>query len=296
MARSRSRLACSRAATPNALGRVFVRGVLEVLPLITVAVAPLAASAQSDTTHISVKPLFTREDAVIGAAFVVGTVALLPFDKRLTQQVQRPSNHPRGIIPTVDSAFRLTAVPGALIIGGTMYAVGRLAHIERAADLGLHGTEALLVGSAVGGLIKGTLGRARPYAVTDSNAYDFKFGRGFRKGTDYSSLPSGHAIAAFAAASAVTAETSKWWPHQKLLIGTAMYGGATLVALTRMYDDKHWASDVVLGAAIGTFSGWKVVKYHHSHPGNRIDRWLLSATMTPAPDGGLAMAWSIAPR
>ncbi|HWE43375.1 MAG TPA: phosphatase PAP2 family protein [Gemmatimonadaceae bacterium] len=286
----------SRAAIDGAPRSVFVHLRVLLPILLALAATPLAAPAQSDTTRRSADPLFTRRDAVVGAAFVVGTVALLPFDKRLSEQFQRPSNHPRGFVASLDSAFRLTAAPGALLIGGTMYAVGRIAHIERAADLGLHGTEALLVGSAVGGLIKGTLGRARPYAVKDSNAYDFKLGRGFTKGSPYSSLPSGHTAAAFAAAAAVTAETSKWWPHQKLLIGTAMYGGATMVALSRMYDDKHWASDVVLGAAIGTFSGWKVVQYHHSHPGNRIDRWLLSATVTPAPDGGLVMAWTIAPR
>jgi membrane-associated phospholipid phosphatase len=264
--------------------------------VIALFLAPSTLAAQVDTTRISTDPLFTSRDAVIAGAFVVGTIALLPADKRLTRQLQRPSIHPHGFVSSVDSAFRLTAVPGALIIGGTMYVVGRLAHIERAADLGLHGTEAVLVGSAVGGLIKGTLGRARPYAVKDSNAFDFQFGRGFRKGTDFSSLPSGHTTAAFAAAAAVTAETSRWWPKSTIFIAPAMYGGATLVALTRMYDDKHWASDIVLAAAIGTFSGLKVVKYHHSHPGNRIDRWLLSATVVPGPDGSLTMGWAVTPR
>ena len=264
--------------------------------LAALLVVPAVAIAQVDTTHVSTEPLFTRHDAIVGGAFVAGTLALLPFDKRLTEQLQRPSRHPGGLLPSVDSAFRLTAVPGALIIGGTMYAVGRIAHIERAADLGLHGTEALLVGSAVGGIIKGAAGRARPYAVEDSNAFDFKLGRGFRKGTDYSSFPSGHATAAFAAAAAVTAETSRWWPKSTILIAPAMYGGATVVALTRMYDNKHWASDVVLAAAIGTFSGLKVVKYHHSHPGNRVDRWLLSATVAPTRNGGLALAWNVVPQ
>jgi hypothetical protein len=57
-----------------------------------------------------------------------------------------------------------------------------------------------------------------------------------------------------------------------------MYGGATMIAASRMYNNKHWASDVVMGAAIGTFAGTKVVRYHHSHPGNRIDKWLLNRT------------------
>jgi membrane-associated phospholipid phosphatase len=57
-----------------------------------------------------------------------------------------------------------------------------------------------------------------------------------------------------------------------------LYGGATLVGVSRMYNNAHWGSDVVIGAAIGTFGGIKVVKYHHTRPGNRLDRWLLSAT------------------
>jgi membrane-associated phospholipid phosphatase len=42
-----------------------------------------------------------------------------------------------------------------------------------------------------------------------------------------------------------------------------------------MYNNMHWASDVMAGAAIGTLVGLKVVKYTHSHPGNRIDNNLI---------------------
>ena len=91
---------------------------------------------------------------------------------------------------------------------------------------------------------------------------------------------------AFAAAAAVTSETSKWWPRSTWYIGPVMYGGAALVAISRMYDNRHWASDIVLGAAIGTFSGLKVVRYHHTHPNNRIDRWLLSTSVIPNGRGG----------
>lgn len=238
-------------------------------------------------------PLFTRRDAVVAGALVAGTVAMLPFDRRIEVRLQRRGLHPHGFVTTVDSAFRLTAVPGALVIGATMYAVGRVGHFQRVADLGLHGTEAVLLGSAIGGLTKGILGRARPYAVADTNAFDFRLGRGFTGGTAYSSLPSGHVTAAFAAASAVTAETSRWWPHSTPYIATVMYGGATTVAFSRLYDNKHWASDAVLGAAIGTFSGLKVVQYAHAHPKNRIDRWLLATTVAPDGRGGAALAWSI---
>ena len=74
-----------------------------------------------------------------------------------------------------------------------------------------------------------------------------------------------------------------------------MYGGATLVGLSRMYNNAHWASDVALGAAIGTFSGIKVVRYSHGHSNNIIDRTLLGVSVLQAPDGQAAVGWSLAP-
>ena len=65
-----------------------------------------------------------------------------------------------------------------------------------------------------------------------------------------------------------------------------MYGGAALVGWSRMFDNKHWASDVITGAAIGTFAGLKVVHWHHAHPHNRIDRIFLGASVSPLPNDG----------
>ena len=59
-----------------------------------------------------------------------------------------------------------------------------------------------------------------------------------------------------------------------------MYGGASLMGLSRIYNNQHWASDVMGGAAIGTLIGLKVVKYTHSHPGNRIDDKLIKSGRT----------------
>jgi membrane-associated phospholipid phosphatase len=165
-----------------------------------------------------------------------------------------------------------------------MYGIGRLTGWRDVADLGLHGTEAVVLSGATTALIKGLAGRARPYVSLDTNAHDFRFGRGFNRG-GYQSFPSGHTSAAFAAASVVTSESQRWWPHQTWLVASAMYGGATLVGLSRMYNNAHWASDVVLGAAIGTFSGIKVVRYSHGHSNNVIDRTLLGLHLVPTLDG-----------
>jgi hypothetical protein len=37
-----------------------------------------------------------------------------------------------------------------------------------------------------------------------------------------------------------------------------------------------------MGAAIGTFAGMKVVRYHRTHPGNKVDKWFLGASADPS--------------
>ena len=253
-----------------------------------------AVSHAPGSTSTSTEPLFTQRDAWYALGFAAGTVAMFPLDKKVAGNLQRPGTQTNRFLRDVATSFRLSAQPGALIIGGSLYAVGRLGRIERAADLGLHGTEAIVFAAVVGDALKGSIGRARPYAVADTNPHDFKWWRGFRRGTDYSSFPSGHTLTGFAAAAAVTAETSRWWPSSTWFIAPVMYGGATMIGLSRLYNNKHWASDVVMAAGIGTFSGVKIVNYNHSHPKNRLDRLLLATSVIPAPNGGLALVWSSA--
>ena len=258
------------------------------------ALSALPALAQpADTTHVSTNPLFTRRDAWAAAAFTAATFAMFLLDERLAQRLQDPHVKENQFFESAADLVEQITSPGAYVIGGGLWAVGRLSDNERMADLGWHGTEAILVSTGTFVVLKGVFGRARPETVDAEDPRSFRFGRGFGGGP-YASFPSGHAGTAFAAAAAVTAETSRWWPRSKWYIGTAMYGGATLVALSRMYDNKHWASDVVMGAAIGTFAGQKIVHYHHSHPGNRLDRWILgSATVMPTPSGDLALGWTM---
>ena len=275
--------------------RIRCRSCFIGLALLSPATSTLAAQ-RPDTTSLPRIPLFTRNDAYLGAFFLVGTLALAPFDKRIAGELQRPAPQTNHFLQNLSTDVRVLAVPGSVIIGTSMYIVGRVAHVDRLADLGLHGEEAIGVANVVNTAIKWTAGRARPYVVRDTNPHDYQLFRGLRQGRDYSSFPSGHAMAAFAAAAAVSNEVSRWWPQSRWYVGTAMYGGATLVALSRLYNNQHWASDVIMAAGIGTFAGNKVVRFNHrTHPNNRIDRWLLSASVQPAPQGGFAIVWSLAP-
>ena len=257
--------------------RMLLR-VAVVAMLVGAHASPLLGQAD---TVVPPRALFTRGDAALAGVFAIGTLVTRPLDKHFAQRLQRPDAQERQFLQKSARVFNATAVPGAFIIGGTMYIVGRAANDHRLADLGLHGSEALLIGEVLGGVMKGVFGRGRPYLTPqDPNPDDWGFMRGFKPGDGYRSFPSGHSVAAFAAAAAVTAEMSKWSPDTRWIVGAAMYGGAGLVGLSRMYNNRHWASDVMIGAAIGTFAGNKVVRYHHSHPGNRLDEWLVNFSIS----------------
>jgi len=250
-----------------------------------------AASAQTGTTA-SPPPLFTWRDGVLAAGFVAATFATRPLDKQAALSLQQPYRQKNFIVQKSAAIVRNIALPGSGIIGVTMYATGRLTHSDRLAQVGLHGTEALAIGAVTGTVLKDFFGRARPFVDTTSpNPDDWKLLRGFHAGESYRSFPSGHTTAAFAAAAAVSAETSRWWPQLTYFgIGPVLYVGATAVGLSRMYNNRHWASDVITGAMIGTFAGTKVVRYHRTHPGNRLDRWLLKAQVTIQPSNGTSFS------
>lgn len=241
------------------------------------------AQAQVQDTIAKKTPLFTGRDALILGGFTLGTAAVAPVDRYFAEVLQNPAVQENRFLRTSATGFRLLGIPGSIGVGAGLYIVGRIDGQRRVQDLGLHSVESILLSSMITGGIKALAGRARPY-LDINNPYSFQLGRGF-SGDDYRSFPSGHTSTAFAFASAVSRETQIWWPHSRWYIGTVMYGGATLVGMSRMYNNAHWASDVMGGAAIGTLLGLKVVKYHHSHPDNRIDRALLkrSYQLSPTP-------------
>ena len=265
--------------------------------VVALGTVPPAAAAQNpepgdqrtvtvrDTAHVERRQtLFTYRDAILATGFTGLTFAMFPLDKRLARRMHQDSTFNRFAQNSAVGAETITA-PGAYFIGGGLYLYGRLAKKPNVADFGWHGLESVLVATATTGFLKGTLGRSRPYVSADTNPRDFKFGGGFGS-TERQSFPSGHTTTAFAVAASVTSETRRLYPKALPFVAPIMYGGAIYVGLSRMYHDKHWASDVALGAAVGTFSGLKVVRYSHAHPDNKIDRIILRTVVAPDGRGG----------
>ena len=86
--------------------------------------------------------------------------------------------------------------------------------------------------------------RRRPVYTDDP----FEINSMFQGGREWTSFPSGHANTVFTVATAIALQYRdiKWVPY-------VAYGIAGLTGLSRIYDNRHWASDVIIGAALGHF-------------------------------------------
>src|SRR5690348_15206371 len=96
--------------------------------LLATALAQLPAQ-QRDTVPSTT--LFTWRDAVLGAVFIGGTYALHPVDKAWAQRLQNPRNQQNRFLEKVATGFRTIADPGALIIGASLYTIGRVSKDDR---------------------------------------------------------------------------------------------------------------------------------------------------------------------
>jgi len=58
-------------------------------------------------------------------------------------------------------------------------------------------------------------------------------------------------------------------------VAVPAYALALTPGLSRMYLGQHWASDILAGAFLGTFYGWRIVNYSHEHPTTPVDKLFL---------------------
>lgn len=256
----------------------------------------LAASsveAQAGDTIAKSTPLFVPRDLLTIGGFSLATALVWPYDQKLAHQIQQPRSQENRFLRTAATGFRLIGEPGSIGVATALYVIGRTSDNAHVEDIGLHATESILLADIVAGGIKVMAGRARP-ELDVNNPRDFHLFRGIRGG-EYQSFPSGHTTSAFAFAATISSELVRWQPGTRWTVGPILYTGAALVGASRIYNNKHWASDVLAAAAIGTFVGTKVVRFQHSHPGNWLDRKFLTVGVAKT-STGLAPMLSIGRR
>ena len=82
------------------------------------------------------------------------------------------------------------------------------------------------------------------------NAFKYKTGVLRPDGSACNSFPSGHTFVAFTGAEIIRREYGKEYPW----IAVAGYTVAVLVGAMRIYNNRHWAGDVLAGAGLGMLS------------------------------------------
>ena len=245
-----------------------------------------AQAAPSDTSAIAV---VRTHDAVIALGVSVVTLGVMAFDERLALSLQRPSVQSNETFKSAANVFNAIGFPGSVLMIAGTYFYGLGEHSRPIASLGMHTGEAFVLGGAVAEGLQMSIGRARPEQDI-RNASDFKPGKGFRD-DNYTSFPSTHVTVAFAAATAASREVRRSWPLAAKYVTPVTYSLASLAGVSRMYKNKHWASDVVAAAGLGTYSGILFDRYNQGHPNNVFDRVFLPSSIVPQ-GRGIAVAWS----
>lgn len=165
-------------------------------------------------------------------------------------------------------------------VGNYVSRFGGLYEIYSLAGFGLYGyvfknqkmkTTTLLASQAyiTGGIIESVLktfsGRTRPdYYGPYSEAeptFTGPFGNTSKNAAGQrsnSSFPSGHTTVAFAAATVFAKEYA-----DRKIVPIIAYTAATLIGVSRITENKHWTSDVLVGAALGYLTGRLVVNNYH---------------------------------
>lgn len=144
-------------------------------------------------------------------------------------------------------------------------AYGLIVKSEKVKTTTLLATQAYITGAAIEAVLKTLSGRTRPnfYPVGKDPEPTFTgpFGNTSRDAEgkrSNSSFPSGHTTVAFAAATVFAKEYAN-----KPIIPIVAYTGATLIGLSRITENKHWATDILCGAGLGYLVGRQVVNNYH---------------------------------
>ena len=92
----------------------------------------------------------------------------------------------------------------------------------------------------------------------------------------------------------VVTEMHERGARHQAVVAPPLYALAAGPGLSRIYGDKHWTSDVVMGAALGVVTGVRTVKYAHGHKQSRFDRWSLghASASTGATGPVVAVGWT----
>ena len=231
-----------------------------LLLLSLLLVLPCSAQTASDST--AVKSNFKLGEVIMPLSLIgAGTLGFVEPVKSARYEVRDYLDEWRGDHRTTVDDY-LQYVPLASIYGCSLLgAEAKHNYVDRPLELA---TSYIALGIIVNG-IKYTVRCPRP------------------DGSANNSFPSGHTATTFMGAELVRIEYGE--DHPWIAVGA--YTMATAVGVLRVYNDRHWFTDVFAGAGVGILSariGYWLLPYT-KHAMHRLTGWDVFVTPTASPEG-----------
>lgn len=193
---------------------------------------------------------FRLSDVSWGVPFAIVTGTLIASDTSIEKKL--PSS--ASTIKRFDNLSNYGAFAMGGMVGGT-YILGRMKHNQYLSDTAWLAGEAGANSFITSYALKSVIGRQRP---DEGNGKGDFFSGG-------QSFPSEHAAAAWSVATVFADRYPS--PLTKFL----MYGGAATITASRVIAQKHFASDVFIGTALGWYFGHQAVRrYDREHAPDAI--------------------------
>lgn len=209
----------------------------------------------SDTGRIWTSPARIRNRDVFPLiALAAGTTFLIVADESIRDGVISYADQHAWVGDVSPVITQLGGAAG-FAAAGAFFGAGLLFKDDRARDTGYLAASAILQAMLVDNFIKIMAGRQRPYVADGEDHWGGPAAYFKGSGEDNRSFPSGHSATAFALATVVSMQYGRraWVP-------VVAYTLATGVGLSRMALDKHWSSDVLVGAVVGHLVARLVVR------------------------------------
>jgi hypothetical protein len=190
--------------------------------------------------------------AFVGAGLVLGLADEGLRDRVLEHQTPGSKDFFR-----VVTHFGDGAALGGFLAG--LFAVGQFTGNDGLRKTAWLGVESYLASSVFSTALKFAVGRARPGVEEGSRSF-----YPFSTRSSWTAMPSGHATSVWSVATVIADRTDNGF------VDAACYGVAFLTSLSRIHEDKHWASDVLVGSAIGYFTAKKICALNRAAEGSKL--------------------------
>lgn len=209
----------------------------------------------SDFGKVLVSPKDWDKKDIGAFVLVLGTgLFLYSIDQEIQQGFRGTTpNEATKFITSLGNGGTLAGLAAALYVGGE---VSNNDGLRKAALLSF---ESLITSGIIVEGMKILTGRARPQTGEPYNVF-----KPFNLSSNYNSFPSGHSAAAFSVAAAIASQSKD--PNVDFLVYTL----ATFIAVSRIYENKHWASDIFVGSVIGYVIGKKIFALNRDRNPNKV--------------------------